>query len=144
MKLIEKISYIQHTIDGLTKKEDNPFFKSKYVDLNAIIEALRPLELEQKISITLPLTNVNGRPALALHIQDLETEDEIETIVTLPDLTDPQKMGSAVTYYKRYALMSYFNLQSLDDDDGNLASGRGMVDKAQKTFIKTINHNDEI
>ena len=56
MKLKEKIAFIQSAIDGLSKKEENPFFKSKYVDLNQIIDALRPLEQEQKISIIMPLS----------------------------------------------------------------------------------------
>ena len=38
--------------------------------------------------------------------------------ITLPDLTDPQKMGSAITYYRRYSLQSLFLLQA-EDDDGN-------------------------
>ena len=117
-----KIAEIQRAIDGLSKKQENPFFKSKYVDLNQIIDALVPLEVETKISITLPLTNVMGRPAICLRIVDLEEKGEIyETTMMLPDLTDPQKMGSAISYYRRYMLMSFFNLKS-EDDDGQLAS----------------------
>lgn len=121
MKLTEKIAFIQNAIDGLTKDGKNPHFKNGYVTLNQIIDELRPLELEQKISITMPLTNVGGRPAITLLVQDLGSEDVIEDTLTLPDLTDPQKMGSAITYYRRYMLMSFFNLKS-EDDDGNKAS----------------------
>jgi len=122
MELKHKIAKIQFEIDGLSKKEDNPFFKSKYVDLNQIIDAIRPLEVENQISITTPLTNVGGLPAIALCITDLENDaEDISFIVPLPQLTDPQKMGSAITYYRRYMLMSYFNLKA-EDDDGNFAS----------------------
>jgi hypothetical protein len=41
----------------------------------------------------------------------------------LPDLQDPQKMGSAVTYYRRYSIQSLFTLQA-EDDDGEKAVGR--------------------
>jgi hypothetical protein len=37
-------------------------------------------------------------------------------------LHDPQKLGSAITYAKRYALQALFALPS-EDDDGNKASG---------------------
>lgn len=136
MKLKEKIAKIQQMIDGLSKDAQNPFFKSNYVTLNQIIDELRPLELENKISITMPLTEVNGRPALKLRIVDLESEESVVDIVTLPDLTDPQKMGSAITYYRRYMLMSFFNLKA-EDDDGNSAS-KAPVKK------QIINNEDEI
>jgi hypothetical protein len=128
-----KIAFIQSAIDGLSKEGLNPHFKNGYVTLNQVIDALRPLENEQKVSITTPLTNVEGRPAISLVIKSLDNDEvEIDTM-TLPDLTDPQKMGSAITYYRRYMLMSYFNLKS-EDDDGNSAR------PAPKTEIK--NNND--
>lgn len=141
MELKQKIASIQHTVEGLSKEANNPFFKSKYVDLNTIIEALRPLEAEQSISITLPLSNVQGRPALRLVIQDLETDDVVEDVITLPDIQDPQKMGSIITYYRRYMLMSFFNIKA-EDDDANFASG-----KTTQPVSKPIKNNfneDEI
>ena len=147
MKLKEKIAFIQQAIDGLSKDEKNPFFKSSYVSLNQVIEALRPMELEQKISITMPLTNVGGRPAIALHIEDLEIEETRgnECVITLPDLTDPQKMGSAITYYRRYMLMSFFNLKA-EDDDGNFASDKNKATKYDEerhaSFNRLIDKDD--
>lgn len=141
MELKQKIASIQHTVEGLSNEANNPFFKSKYVDLNTIIEALRPLEAEQSISITLPLSNVQGRPALRLVIQDLETDDVVEDVITLPDIQDPQKMGSIITYYRRYMLMSFFNIKA-EDDDANFASG-----KTTQPVSKPIKNNfneDEI
>jgi hypothetical protein len=41
----------------------------------------------------------------------------------LPEIADPQKMGSAVTYYRRYMLQSLLLLRAVDDD-GNIASGK--------------------
>ncbi len=117
MKLKEKIAFIQNAIDGLTKEGLNPHFKNGYVTLNQIIDALRPLEIDMKISITMPLTSCVGQPAISLIIKDLEDGGEFaETIMPLPQLQDPQKMGSAITYYRRYMLMSFFNLKSEDDD----------------------------
>lgn len=136
MKLKEKIAFIQQAIDGLSKDANNPFFKSKYVELNQIIDALRPLELEQKISITMPLATIEGRPAVSLEITDLET-DEIQTSsIVIPDLQDPQKMGSAITYFRRYSLMSFFNLKAEDDDAESTKPAKGSsVDKKYNEAI---------
>jgi hypothetical protein len=38
--------------------------------------------------------------------------------MVLPNLQDPQKLGSAITYYRRYTLQSLLGLQA-EDDDGN-------------------------
>ena len=47
----------------------------------------------------------------------------------LPDIQDPQKLGSCITYYRRYTLASLLGLQA-EDDDGNAASGKSTeVDK---------------
>ncbi len=127
MNLNQKIAFIQNAIGGLEKSGLNPHFKNRYVELNQIIDALAPLLDEQDLSLTMALTNVMGRPAIKLAITEIaEGEDNfIQEVMTLPDLQDPQKMGSAITYYRRYMLMSFFNLKSLDDD-GEAVNGRGI------------------
>jgi hypothetical protein len=49
-------------------------------------------------------------------------ENSIESGVKLPEINDPQKLGSAITYFRRYTLQSLLSLQA-EDDDGNMASG---------------------
>jgi hypothetical protein len=41
--------------------------------------------------------------------------------MSLPNIQDPQKLGSAITYYRRYTLQSLLGLQA-EDDDGNTAT----------------------
>jgi hypothetical protein len=119
-KIDQKIADIQRSIGGLEKKADNPFFKSQYVELNQIIDALRPLEVENKISITFPL----NEKLVNLVVQDLESEECVSACLSIPEtVVDPQKFGSFITYFRRYLLMSLFNLKA-EDDDGNHASGR--------------------
>lgn len=127
MKIIEKIGKIQDEIGVLKKNKSNPFFKSKYLDLNEINDNLDPLVKKHELVVTQPMTNVDGRPALALVISDLKSDEEVREIVTLPDLQDAQKMGGAVTYFRRYALVSMFRIEATDDD-GNTAVGNGDLD----------------
>ena len=122
---MEKLLKIQTEIGKLSKDKANPFFNSSYFDINQIIEQLLPLLEKYGITVLQPLSNVEGRPALATLIYD---GDKLlsETLVTLPDLDNPQKLGSAVTYYRRYSLTALFLLQA-DDDDGNKASKKKAI-----------------
>lgn len=118
---MEKILALQNEIGVLSRTETNPFFKSKYLDINAILANLQPLLEKHKLLVIQPLSQImtTGKPALSTEVYDLETKERIAfSLIPLPDLQDPQKMGSAITYYRRYSLQSLFLLQS-EDDDGN-------------------------
>jgi len=127
---MDKILKIQSEIGVLVKTETNPFFKSKYMDINGLLEQLLPLLEKHGLTVIQPLSvigylnnqvNIDGsRPALRTIIYDGEKEI-LNQAIPLPDLQDPQKMGSAITYYRRYALQSLFLLRA-EDDDANHAS----------------------
>lgn len=60
------------------------------------------------------------------------------TPVLVKDPTDPQKMGSGITYAKRYGLQSAFGLPS-EDDDGNSAS----MPNPKVTKVKSVKLDDD-
>lgn len=134
LKLKVKVAKIKSEIGKMSKDKNNPFFKSQYFDINAILENLKPLEEAHKISITAPLTNVNGLPAIALVIDDLEADEQIREVTMLPQNNDPQKMGSSITYFRRYALVSYFELQA-EDDDGNKGASKEPEVKEEEVIV---------
>lgn len=117
---MDKILKLQTEIGVLSKTEENPFFKSKYLDINGILAHLLPLLEKYKLCVIQPLTEVDGKPAIATAVYDTEKDFKeqkvMESFMPLPDLQDPQKMGSAITYYRRYSLQSLFLLQAQDDD----------------------------
>lgn len=117
--IYEKIGKIQQEIGKIEKKQINPFFKSKYFDVNQLLEILLPYLKEEGLVLSQPLTHIGERPAIATILSD--GKDMIKSVITLPDIQDPQKMGSATTYYRRYMLQSLFGLGA-EDDDGNKAS----------------------
>jgi len=118
-----KIGKIQQEIGKIKKGQENPYFKSKYFDINSLLENLFPLLKKEGLCLAQPLTHINERPAIATIITD--GENMIKSIIVLPDLQDPQKMGSTIPYYRRYSLQSMFGLQAeAEDDDANLASGK--------------------
>lgn len=119
---MDKILKIQSEIGVLSKTETNPFFKSKYMDINGLLAQLVPLLTKHKLCVTQPLCEIAGKPSLLTEVYDVEkNESIIKGFIPLPDLQDAQKMGSAITYYRRYSLVSLFLLQA-QDDDANFAS----------------------
>ena len=127
---MEKILKIQSEIGVLVKDQTNPFFKSKYVDINGLLEQLLPLLEKHKVCVTQPLQNIDGKPALKTLVCDVENGKEImQATIPLPDIQDPQKMGSAITYYRRYALQSLFLLRAEDDDANHASSNYGKKTK---------------
>ena len=109
-------------IEAATKSADNPFFKSKYADLGAIIGTVKPALVKYRLFFT-------------QHCHPSETGVIVETILhhangeslSLGQLYvpankhDPQGFGSAQTYARRYALQTAFGVPT-EDDDGNAAT----------------------
>ena len=53
-------------------------------------------------------------------ILEINGDGKVESGINLPTIPDPQKLGSAITYFRRYTLQSLLALQA-EDDDGNKA-----------------------
>ena len=112
-----------HNTGAAAKKAaNNPFFKSKYASLEEVIETVRAEAGKCGLTFTQIVDfedNVIFVRTMLLH----ESGEHVEgrTPVLTKDNTDPQKMGSGITYAKRYGLQSVFGLPS-EDDDGNSAS----------------------
>lgn len=127
-KLYTKLAKAKSNFDRVLKSSDNPYYKSKYADLNAIMEAVLPALEEQNLLLLQPVEGSN----VITQIVDVETGESISSYLTIPsNVTDPQKIGAAVTYLRRFGAQSLLNLQA-EDDDGNYVSG-----KTEKLETKT-------
>lgn len=115
--MYSKLLSLQKAIKPIIKDSENPFFKSKYFDINTLIAELKPILNDLGLVIMQPLTNIDGKTAIMTAIIDID-EDKIisETTVILPENNDPQKMGSIITYFRRYSLQSLLLLEAEDDD----------------------------
>lgn len=122
--LFEKLLEIQKEIKPIVKDSDNPFFKSKYADLNSILSELKPM-LEKRNLLLLQPIRVEGGITIVGSIITNGMEEKTSEIA-VPTITDPQKIGACITYFRRFTLMSLFALET-EDDDGNLASGKEKV-----------------
>jgi hypothetical protein len=115
--LYPKLHAAKQKIGKVVKNANNPHFKKSYADINALVESVEPILLENGLLLIQPIEN--GK--VTTLIIDIESGEKIFSSMRLPDIQDPQKVGSAVTYYRRYTLQSLLSLQA-EDDDANSAS----------------------
>ena len=122
--LAAKLLAIQKELKPVIKDADNPFFKSKYADINSVLSELRPLLNKHGVVVLQPLesSGTTDAPYIKTLVIDSESDETIDTATPLPHQSDPQKAGAAITYFRRYALTSMFLLESEEDDDGNSAA----------------------
>ena len=129
-KLYKKLYDIQEENNVFKKDADNPFFKSKYLSLEGLMEDLRPILTKHKLLV---LHQTMNREVVT-KVFDTENNAGVGSSFPLPEDLTPQKLGSAITYAKRYNLSQIFNIITDTDDDGNKASA--------KPAKKTTNNKD--
>jgi len=115
--IYSKIAAVKSEIGTLTKKSDNPFFKSKYLELSDLLLAVEPLLEKNGLLLMQPVRDAK----VWSEIYDIETGEVVQSYLDLPNIADPQKLGGAITYFRRYTLQALLSLQAVDDD-GNEAS----------------------
>lgn len=138
MSIYKKIFEAKKEIGKISKDSKNPFFKSNYLSLNGLIDAIEEVLNKNGLLLLQPIVNGNVRTEIRDSEKDGTTSDSfVFSEMELPKITDPQKLGSAITYYRRYTLQSLLGLQA-EDDDGNLASKPAPIDYTrQKNMLKS-------
>ena len=125
---MQNISQIAHALvkaqsemSNPVKGSSNPFFKSKYADLNSIREAVLPVLNAHGISVLQPTTSIEGKNyvrTILLH-ESGEFLDSF-TEILFAKQNDAQAQGSGISYARRYGLQSFVCVGA-DDDDGQKA-----------------------
>lgn len=118
----------QKKMENAVKTSSNPFFKSKFADLNSVREASMPVLNEEGISVLQPIVQKDGKSfvrTLLLHDSGEYLSSDVEIVAAKQN--DPQAQGSAISYARRYGLQSFLSLGA-DDDDGEKAMGRKSVE----------------
>ena len=110
-------------VGKISKDAKNPFFKNNYATLDNIINEVRPILSEFGLNI-LQLPSSDGEHIKISTLLMHESGEWLESdgLTMKPVKNDPQGMGSAITYARRYALQSFLSLNTGEDDDGNNAS----------------------
>jgi hypothetical protein len=106
-------------VGKIAKDAKNPFFKSNYASLSHILqEVSEPLQSAGLVIAQFP--DGTGLVTMLIHS---ESGEYISSNYTMPvaKQNDPQAVGSAITYARRYAVSSILSL-NVSDDDGNAAA----------------------
>jgi len=120
-ELATALAKAQGEMGSAVKDAENPFFKSKYADLAAVVKALKEPFARNGLSYTQGCQRVEqsaGVTTLLMHTSGQWIRSEY----TIPlSKFDAQSIGSAFTYARRYALQAMAGIPA-DDDDGNHAT----------------------
>jgi len=150
-------------IGKVAKNAKNPHFKNTYADLNALIEAVEPILLDKGLVLLQPIKE--GK--VFTIITSITDSYSIESYIDLPNNLNPQQLGSAVTYFRRYTLQSLMSLQAVDDDGQHasqpikvakqecdaptfeaikqaIIDGKRTIEQAKEKFIFTGTQNIEL
>lgn len=122
--IYKKLLEIQQRGLSVTKNKTNPHYKNGYPDINEVLSKVLPVLSKKKISLVQSPTT----EGLLTTLIDTEDDTKVESLIPWTNNTDPQKIGGAITYYRRYSLVSLLNLEA-EDDDGNQASQQSDVRK---------------
>jgi hypothetical protein len=98
---------------------DNPFFTSKYPSLANVLNTIKPALHESGLIFIQSPNILDGVDVLNTKVLLAENPSECveSNMRLLMKKEDMQALGGAVTYARRYALVSMFGLRA-DDDDG--------------------------
>ena len=119
--LAKALSIVQGKLKPASKDSANPFFKSKYADLNSVWDSCRQLLSENGLSVVQVNESVDSGVIVETVLMH-ESNEFISGQIFLP-LTkhDAQGVGSAITYGRRYGLAAIIGIVADEDDDGNHA-----------------------
>lgn len=138
-QLATALAKAQGEVENAKKVSNNPHFKSKYADLATIWDVIRePLTRNGLSVMQLPCEAPDGKIGLVTHVLHSSGESISERFfVGLKDVSNPQQVGSALTYMKRYTLLGVAGIAS-EDDDGEAAVGRPAKAQAPIDYSATI------
>jgi len=137
--LYAALAKAQRAIRGALKDTENPFFRSRYADLASVVEASRDaLTANELCVIQLPATHFDGEPvpytwvaksgeerggvrvptrvSVTTRLAHSSGEYVDDTVSAMLPNGDPQAVGSAITYLRRYGYAAVAGVVAEDDD----------------------------
>lgn len=124
MDIYKALLEAQKKFPAVKKEETNPFFKSKYAGLPSVLEVVLPILHQNGLAVVQSPISEGERIGVKTTIIHAESGESIQDSFTMSlAKNDPQGAGSAITYARRYALISMLGLNVEEDDDANSVSG---------------------
>jgi hypothetical protein len=125
-EMFDALLKVQVALPKLEKTASNPFYKSKYVPLESVLDAVLPVLHKNGFVLLQKVTNLQGMGDAVGALETTLEHSSGESVTSVMPLdskeNNPQAQGSAITYARRYALVSLLGLATESDDDGNASS----------------------
>lgn len=119
-ELAKALADFQSEVKDPSKDKENPYFKSKYVALDGVLQTVRPVLAKHGLSVMqLPTSDETAVTVTTLLMHSSGQFIESEPFKVLLTKKDAQAAGSALTYARRYSLSSVLGIAWDDDDDGD-------------------------
>jgi hypothetical protein len=141
-ELASALCKAQDSMGGAVKGKANPFFKSKYADLSAIIQAIKEPFAKNGLSYTQFPIESEGRIGIETMLMHSSGEWLAQSFTVQLTKQDAQGAGSAITYCRRYGLQAVAGIPS-EDDDGNGAVNK-KAPAALASDTRLVDHNEAV
>lgn len=133
--LAAALAKAQACMENASKDKDNPFFKSKYANLESVVGVIRPAIEKHGLSFVQVCHDWDAGAKVETIILHESGEWLSCGVMAAPATkADAQGFGSALTYARRYSLSAAFGVAT-EDDDGNAASKKPNVMKESAKSI---------
>jgi hypothetical protein len=131
MELAKALSKTQGEIKSVSKDAVNPFFKNKYATLDAIWEAIRKPLSTNGLAV---LQTTYDQQGIVLETTLVHSSGQwVRSYLPLnAKANDPQSIGSALTYARRYSLSAILGISADEDDDANAATSKQTVPQTKQ------------
>ena len=135
-KLLPALVEAKKNFKPISKDSINPHYKKKYASLSAILEAIEPALLEQSLLISQAV-----QESLLVTRLYHASGQFLEAVYVLPSIEDMQKVGSAITYAKRYSICGLLSVVADEDDDAESLKTSSTPTRAKP---KTQTYNEDL
>lgn len=144
-KLANALLQVQRVLVPATKDRLNPFTQSLYATLNSVMDTCREALLANGIWLTqYPVPADPGYLGLVTKLVHAESGQwqSSHAVVPLPK-NDPQGLGIAMTYIRRYSISAMLGIVTEEDTDGNMpvGKGKGQVQTTKRSPSTSENQN---
>lgn len=136
--IFKKLVEFQGKCKGVTLDGENPHFKSRFCTLGNLVATVTPILSSVGLGFCHIINQKDKTISIETRVFDRDTERYLSSELFIEHNTNPQKLGSTLTYYKRYQLAGLLGIAEASDDDGNQAEQHAVEYKEKAAERATV------